>query len=57
MKHLLKINDEEFEDYELPEKKIIMVYLKDDLSYDTHKELEFYNTDKKSEKSKRNNKQ
>jgi hypothetical protein len=52
MKHLLKIRDEEFEDYELPEKKIIMVYLKDDLSYDTHKELDFYNTEKKVIKNK-----
>ena len=52
MKHLLKIRDEEFEDYELPEKKIIMVYLKDDLSYDTHKELDFYNTEKKVMKNK-----
>ena len=47
MKYLLKINDEEFEDYELPEKKIIMVYLKDDLTYDTHKEIDFNTTDKK----------
>ena len=52
MKHLLKIKDEEFEDYELPEKKIIMVYLKDDLSYDTHKELDFILSDKKKEKNK-----
>jgi bisphosphoglycerate-dependent phosphoglycerate mutase len=52
MKYLLKIKDEEFEDYELPEKKIIMVYLKDDLTYDTHKEIDFYNTDKKIEKGK-----
>jgi 2,3-bisphosphoglycerate-dependent phosphoglycerate mutase len=47
MKYLLKMNDEEFEDYELPEKKIIMVYLKEDLSYDTHKEIDYYNSDKK----------
>ena len=46
MKHLLKIEDEKFEDYQLPEKKIIMVYLKDDLSYDTHKELDFYHSTK-----------
>ena len=44
---------EEFEDYELPEKKIIMVYLNDDLSYDTHKELDFFLTDKRNEKSKK----
>jgi hypothetical protein len=29
-----------------------MVYLKDDLTYDTHKEIDFYNTDKKIEKGK-----
>ena len=41
MKHLLKIKDEEFEEYELPEKKIIMVNLKDDLSYDNHDEIDY----------------
>ena len=41
MKYLLKISDEEFEDYELPSKKIILVYLKDDFSYETHFVLDY----------------
>lgn len=41
MKHLLKIKDEDFEEYELPNKKILLVNLKDDLSYDTHFEIEY----------------
>jgi 2,3-bisphosphoglycerate-dependent phosphoglycerate mutase len=41
MKHLLKIKDEDFEDYEIPNKKIILVHLKDDLSYETHFEIEY----------------
>jgi len=38
MKHLLQMNDEVFENYELPN-KIIVVYLKD-LQYISHEELE-----------------
>jgi 2,3-bisphosphoglycerate-dependent phosphoglycerate mutase len=41
MKQLLKIKDEEFDNYELPEKKVIMIYLNDDLTYNTHKEFGF----------------
>lgn len=41
MKHLLKIKDEDFEEYEIPNKKIILVHLKDDLSYETHFELDY----------------
>ena len=41
MKHLLKINDEDFEEYEIPNKKIILVHLKDDLSYETHFEIDY----------------
>ena len=39
MKYLLKINDEDFEHYELPNKKILLVCLNHDLSYDKHFEL------------------
>jgi 2,3-bisphosphoglycerate-dependent phosphoglycerate mutase len=41
MKHLLKIKDEDFEEYELPNKKIMLVHLNDDLSYNTHFEIEY----------------
>jgi 2,3-bisphosphoglycerate-dependent phosphoglycerate mutase len=41
MKHLLKIKDADFEEYEFPNKKIILVHLKDDLSYDTHFEMDY----------------
>jgi 2,3-bisphosphoglycerate-dependent phosphoglycerate mutase len=41
MKYLLKINDEEFENYELPNKKIIMVDLDDNLNYKTHSEISY----------------
>jgi 2,3-bisphosphoglycerate-dependent phosphoglycerate mutase len=39
MKHLLKIDEEDFEHYELPSKKILLIHLKDDLSYDNHDEI------------------
>ena len=39
MKHLLKITDEDFEQYELPNKTIFFVSLNDDLSYKTHIEI------------------
>ena len=41
MKHLLKMNEEDFEDYEFPNKKILLVTLKDDLSYENHKEIDY----------------
>ena len=41
MKHLLKISDEDFEHYEIPNKKILLVYLNDDLNYHTHFEIEY----------------
>ena len=41
MKHLLKIKDEDFEEYELPNKKIMLIHLKDDLSYETHFEIDY----------------
>jgi len=41
MKHLLKLNDEEFENYELPEKKMLLINLKDDLSYEKHTEIPY----------------
>jgi 2,3-bisphosphoglycerate-dependent phosphoglycerate mutase len=39
MKYLLKINDEDFEHYELPNKKILLIYLDDKLNYKNHDEL------------------
>jgi len=41
MKHLLKIKDEDFEDYEIPSKKIMLVYLNDDLTYHTHFDIDY----------------
>ena len=41
MKHLLKITDEDFEHYELPNKKILLIHLKENLSYDSHFELDY----------------
>ena len=41
MKHLLKINDEEFENYELPNKKILSVDLDNNLNYIKHDELSY----------------
>ena len=39
MKHLLQMNDEIFENYELPN-KILVVHLKD-LKYHSHEELDY----------------
>jgi 2,3-bisphosphoglycerate-dependent phosphoglycerate mutase len=39
MKHLLKIKDDDFEQFELPEKKILMINLKDDLTYESYQEI------------------
>jgi 2,3-bisphosphoglycerate-dependent phosphoglycerate mutase len=41
MKHLLKISDEDFEHFELPNKKLLLVHLDDDLKYKTHFEIEY----------------
>ena len=41
MKHLLKINDEDFEQFELPNKKILLVHLNDEFNYEKHFELEY----------------
>ena len=41
MKHLLKMNDEEFEDYVLPDKKILFICLDDNLNYEKHVEIEY----------------
>ena len=41
MKYLLKINDDEFENYELPSKKIIIVDLDDNLKYEKHDEIPY----------------
>ena len=39
MKHLLKIKDDDFENYQYPEKKILLINLNDDLTYSNHNEL------------------
>jgi 2,3-bisphosphoglycerate-dependent phosphoglycerate mutase len=41
MKHLLNINDEEFENYELPNKKIMIINLEDNLKYKNHEEIAY----------------
>lgn len=41
MKHLLKLDDEEFETFDIPNKKIILVNLHNDLSYDSHLHIEY----------------
>jgi len=41
MKHLLKIEDENFEYYDLPDKKILLIRLHDDLTYDNHIEITY----------------
>ena len=42
MKHLLKMDDDEFEQYELPKQSIILVNLHDDLSYHSHDNFLFH---------------
>jgi len=41
MKHLLKINDDDFETYNLPEKKILHIFLDDDLNYIKHNNISY----------------
>uniref|UniRef100_A0A6C0EPM5 phosphoglycerate mutase (2,3-diphosphoglycerate-dependent) n=1 Tax=viral metagenome TaxID=1070528 RepID=A0A6C0EPM5_9ZZZZ len=41
MKHLLRISDEDFEEFELPNKTIFFVHLNDDLTYKTHVEINY----------------
>jgi len=41
MKHLLNISDVNFRNYKLPEKKILLVCLQENLDYDKHFELEY----------------
>jgi 2,3-bisphosphoglycerate-dependent phosphoglycerate mutase len=41
MKHLLKITDEDFEHYELPNKKILYVKLDDNFNYESHEEIPY----------------
>jgi len=41
MKHLLKISDVDFQKYKLPEQKILLVCLKENMDYDKHFELEY----------------
>jgi 2,3-bisphosphoglycerate-dependent phosphoglycerate mutase len=41
MKHLLKINDIDFENYEIPSKKILLINLDDKLDYKNHNEISY----------------
>lgn len=41
MKHLLKINDADFEDYDLPKKTMLYVTLDDNLNYESHEEIPY----------------
>ena len=41
MKYLLKMNEEEFETYELPKKKIMLIELNDNLNYKNHYEIPY----------------
>jgi 2,3-bisphosphoglycerate-dependent phosphoglycerate mutase len=41
MKHLLKINDDDFEYYQLPDKKIIAIDLDEKLNYKSHDEISY----------------
>jgi len=41
MKHLLKISDEEFESYELPNKKILLIQLNNSFEYLHHDEIDY----------------
>jgi 2,3-bisphosphoglycerate-dependent phosphoglycerate mutase len=41
MKHLLKIKDEDFESYELPNKTIFYVQLNEELNYEKHVEIPY----------------
>jgi len=41
MKHLLKMDDDVFENFELANHKIILVHLRDDLTYDCHFNIEY----------------
>ena len=41
MKHLLNMDEQEFENFELPSKKILCIELEDDLKYRTHTYLSY----------------
>lgn len=41
MKHLLKIDDDDFENFDIPSKNIIYIELNDDLSYKNHSYIEY----------------
>jgi len=41
MKHLLHINDDDFEHYELPSKKILYVKLDDNMNYESHEDIAY----------------
>ena len=40
MKHVLKMNDHDFEEYELP-KKIIVLYLNEKMEYERNEEIPY----------------
>ena len=41
MKHLLKINDNDFENYEIPSKKILLIQLDEENNYKKHEEISY----------------
>lgn len=41
MKHLLKINDADFEQYEIPSNKMLYISLDDNLNYQSHEEIPY----------------
>jgi len=41
MKHLLQINDDKFESYEIPNKKILHIKLDDKMNYESHDEIPY----------------
>ena len=41
MKHLLKISDEDFEFYKLPNKKILLIELNNSFEYIKHNEIDY----------------
>ena len=41
MKHLLKVDDDDFENFDIPSKNIIYIELNDDLTYKNHSYIEY----------------
>ena len=41
MKYYLNLNDEEFEEYKIPEKNILIMYFKKDFEYNHHELISY----------------